>query len=248
MYLLDDEKYSGHPRWVKEPVIPGGQLTCIRVTGGGNVMGARGPQWIIGVMNGGKDGMISRRFSSLERGEKPPKNGWIAAGFGGGGQAQPISLTWLESDGDDGGAAVPLDSTLDLEEWLEAVAPGYGAEVTHGCLALVFHMQYYDYLSKSICKDTCRVFCRALTVSRTEQGITTWQALVMACLPSGAETSLLEGLPTKPRKELQAAIKEGRAKFTEAWALCGDAQVPSADDSASPSSGNHSAQHVTCDM
>ena len=53
-----------------------------------------------------------------------------------------------------------------------------------------------------------------------EQGITTWRALVMACLPSATERRLLENLPMKLRKGVQTAINEGRAKFTEAWTRC----------------------------
>ena len=143
VYLLDDEKYSGHSWWLKEPADAGDQLMCIRVTGLGREPG--GPQWIIGVMAGGKNGAISRRYSSPHRGHIPPTDGWVASGFGRGGfgamrDQQPLTLSWL-GGGDDGDSiGVPFDSTLTLQEWLEAVAPGHGAELSHGCLLLVSDM------------------------------------------------------------------------------------------------------------
>ena len=141
VYVLDDEKYSGHSRWLKEPTNPGEQLICIRVTGGGG-FGAQTPKWVIGVMQGGKNGAIRQRYSSVDRSDKPPTNGWVVAGFGGGfGQRdqQALTLTWIDSSDDGKNPGVPLDSSLTLEEWLEAVAPGHGAKLHRNCLALVTH-------------------------------------------------------------------------------------------------------------
>ena len=142
--MLDDEKYSGYSRWLKEPANPGEKLMCIRVTGGGALgLGLeREPQWIIGTMSDGKNSAISRKYSSMDRGERPPTKNWVPSGFGfGGGGQEAVTLTWLESDEHGDNALVSLDAALTLEQWLERVAPGHGAELNHSCVALVSEMQ-----------------------------------------------------------------------------------------------------------
>eukprot|EP01043_Picozoa_sp_COSAG02_P056874 COSAG02_NODE_6812_length_3348_cov_16.189905_3_plen_173_part_00 len=143
VYLLDDKKYSGHSLWLKEPANAGEKLMCIRVKG--IQQHPDGPQWVIGAMAGGKNGPISSRYSSANRGDMPPTDGWLASGFGGGFGAmqgqQPLSLTWLDSGEGGDIVGVPLDSALSLQQWLEAVAPGHGAKLNLGCLRLVCDVQ-----------------------------------------------------------------------------------------------------------
>ena len=142
--MPDGGTYCGYPRWFRSNQPHGREAdpfsqeqedeVCIRVTGGGPAAGI-GRQWIIGQMNGGKNGAIQRRYVSIEGAERPPEQGWVPSGLGvrAANAEVGLTVTWV---GDGDGPKVELSGDdVSLEAWLEAVAPGHGATIADVCVS-----------------------------------------------------------------------------------------------------------------